>query len=84
MKGIVYSADNYETSICFGGLHLMQWNYPSEGDLHSSAGWEVVGPCDGSCKREEEIPAFVIRMIHRFETTGKPQKRQTYPTRRSF
>ena len=55
MKGIVYSDDNYETSICFGGLHLMQWNYPSEGDLHSSAGWAVVVPAMVRAKERKKF-----------------------------
>jgi hypothetical protein len=77
--------DQYENggkSFCIDGVHIGFRMYSPDGFRNSNAprhGWEVTGPCDGSCNRFIELDSSIVALISRFKETGQPQELQGGP-----
>lgn len=65
---------------CMQGVHLAYsegWNDGFGVDDNSRGPWsvwEVVGSCNGSCRREVEIKPLVSKLVSKFLETGEAQE----------
>lgn len=59
---------------CVDGVHLnYDWGYEDSKRTYPPH-WEVIGPCDGSCIVEREVPPQVAELVSVFKSTGTKSK----------